>query len=239
MIKIAILDDSDNDRSRMEHITREYFLGSDKAYEVTMFSDSDTLLEELRHKQYYDVFLLDMEMPQRTGLETAHEIRMIYMEPIIVYVTNHVEYAIEAYEVNAFRYIPKIMLEEKLPQAYDALLPRLDEIDQRTYSIETEDGVLKILYRNIYYIYKEKKRIVIVHRDGQCRQRKLLQEIYEELHSEEYIYIYKGCIVNMLHILSREKEGLRMRDGAVLAVSRPRQREVREKLFSYWGKQKA
>lgn len=81
MIKIAILDDSDNDCSRIEHITREYFLGSDKAYEVTTFSDSDTLLEELLHKQYYDVFLLDMEMPERTGLETAHEIRMIYMEP--------------------------------------------------------------------------------------------------------------------------------------------------------------
>lgn len=239
MVKIAILDDSDQDRSRMEKITNQYFAGNGKTCEITLFSESGPLIYELKHKQYYDLFLLDVEMGETSGLETARDIRMIYMEPIIIYVTNHVEYAIDAYEVNAFRYIPKIMLEEKLPRAYDALLPRLDLIDRRIYEAKTEGKIEKILYRNIYYIRKDKKDIVIVHREGETRERNTLQKIFETLHSEEFIYIDKGCIVNILHVLNCRQGEIRMRDESILTVSRPRKREVKEMIFTYWRERKA
>lgn len=238
MVRIAILDDSDQDRSRMDHITKQYFMENSKPYEVSQFSKSSALLDALLHKKYYDLFLLDVEMQEISGLEIARKIRMIYMEPIIIYVTNHVEYAIEAYEVNAFRYIPKVMLEEKLPMAFQALLPKLDLIDQRTYEVETENRIEKILYRNIFYIQKDKKDIVIVHRGGKSRERKTLREIFEVLHSAEFIYIDKGCIINILHVQNCKRDGVYMRDGITLAVSRPRQREVREEIFAYWREQK-
>ena len=47
----------------------------------------------------------------------AREIRKYYFDPFIIYITDHVEYSPEAFEVNAFRYIPKIKLQEKLPEA--------------------------------------------------------------------------------------------------------------------------
>lgn len=82
---------------------------------------------------YKGIFLVHSSIYEKTSgaymYRVAKEIRQYYNEPIIVYVTNHVEYAIQAFEVNAFRYIPKALLREKLAEAYDVLLPKLDQLD--------------------------------------------------------------------------------------------------------------
>lgn len=51
-------------------------------------------------------------MPGENGIEAAREIRRFYPDPIIMFITNFVDYAIEAYEVNTYRYIPKECLKE-------------------------------------------------------------------------------------------------------------------------------
>lgn len=236
MVRIAILDDTESERKRIETIIRGYFnkKGTEYEYEISLFSGSEALYIELEDKKYFDLFLLDMELPGCNGLQVAQVIRDYYMEPFIIYVTNHMEYAIEAFEVNAYRYIPKVMINEKLPEALDALLPKIVQLDKRAYIVEWESGVEKILYRNIYYIRKEGKYINIVHRSGESRIRKTLQEIVAELNSEEFFYIDKGCVVNIRHILSCQKGQVNMRDHTILPLSRPRYQAVKEKVSAYW-----
>lgn len=234
MIRIAILDDSESDCLRIEKIAKEYFEKIQKPCEITVFKQSDILFLDLRERKYFDFFLLDMEMPDKTGLEVAQEIRQHYLEPVIIFVTNYLEYAIEAYEVNAFRYIPKLILDEKLPQAIEAMLPRIEQLNQRAYVIKKEIRAEKIFYRNIFYVKKDKKEIVIVHRDGESRERKTLQEFYEIAGTEEFFYIDKGCIVNVQHIMSFKKDEVKMRNQTILTVSRPRYHEVQERILAYW-----
>lgn len=236
MVRIAILDDMENDRKKLEAAIRGYFnkKGTEYEYEAALFSESGALYMELEDKKYFDLFLLDMEMPDCSGLQAAQVIRDHYMEPFIFYVTNYVEYAVQAFEVNAYRYIPKVMIEEKLPEALDALLPKIAQLDKRAYIVEWESGVEKILYRDIFYIRKEGKYINIVHRNGERRIRKTLQEIVAELNSEEFFYVDKGCVVNIRHILSCQKGQVNMRDHTVLPLSRPRYRAVKERVAAYW-----
>lgn len=236
MVRIAILDDTESDRKKIEATIRGYFnkKGTEYEYEISLFSGSEALYIELEDKKYFDLFLLDMEMPDCSGLQAAQVIRDYYMEPFIIYVTNYVEYAVRAFEVNAYRYIPKAMIEEKLPEALDTLLPRIALLDKRAYIVEWESGVEKILYRNIYYIRKEGKHINIVHRNGESRIRKTLQEIVAELNSEEFFYIDKGCVVNIRHIISCRKGQVNMRDHTILPLSRPRYQAVKQRVAAYW-----
>lgn len=234
MIRIAILDDMENDRFRIAKITKDYFEKVKKPCEITVFSQSDSLFLDLKEKKYYDFFLLDMEMPDCTGLEVAQEIRQHYLESVIIYVTNYTEYAVDAYEVNAFRYIPKGILEKKLPQAIEAMIPQIEQMDQRAYVIKRDIRAEKIFYRNIFYVKKDKKEIVIVHRDGESRERKNLKDFYEMVNADEFFYIDKGCIVNIQHIMSFQKDELKMRNHTILTVSRPRYHDVQEKIISYW-----
>lgn len=234
MYRVAIIDDNSIDRNRIEILSDEYFSRKQYEYEIKTFERSELMIMELQEGSYYDVFLLDMDMPDKSGLQVAKEIRQYYNEPIIVYVTNHVEYAIQAFEVNAFRYIPKALLREKLAEAYDVLLPKLDQLDKRAYMIESVSGLDKILYRNIFYICKEGKYITIVHRNGESRVRTSLRNVYEELASKEFIYIDKSYIANIEHVTSCQRGQLFMRNDAVLPISRPRYQEVRTAIADYW-----
>lgn len=234
MYRVAIIDDDIMDRSLIKDLSEKYFRQKEYEYEIKTFERSELAIMELQEGGYYDVFLLDMDMPDKTGLQVAKEIRQYYNEPIIVYVTNHVEYAIQAFEVNAFRYIPKALLREKLGEAYDVLLPKIDQLDQRAYIIDSVSGLDKILYRNIFYICKDGKYITIVHRNGESRVRTSLQKVYEELASKEFIYIDKSYIANIEHVTSCQRGQLFMRNDAVLPISRPRYQEVRTEIADYW-----
>ena len=59
----------------------------------------------------------------------------VILDPVFIFVTNHVDYAVDAYEVNTYRYIPKGVLTEKLPQALGTLLPSLQLKEEQYYII--------------------------------------------------------------------------------------------------------
>ena len=75
---------------------------------------------------------------------------------------------------------------------------------------------------------------MIVHRNGESRERKTLQEFYGETDPEEFFYVDKGCVVNARHIMSFRRGELSMRNQDILAVSRPRFHDVQERIIAYW-----
>lgn len=118
-------------------------------------------------EEQFDIYILDAEMPVKNGIEVAKEIRKLYPEPVIIYVTNHLNYAVEAYEVNTYRYIAKDTMEKGLNAAYETLLPILLAKEERYYIVKKRSELEKIAYSDIFYVKKEGKCAVIVHRNGE------------------------------------------------------------------------
>ena len=111
MIRIAILDDEKADLEKEEQITRQYFYNRQAESEIATYQSVEWFLLGLTEEQF-DIYILDAEMPVKNGIEVAKEIRKLYPEPVIIYVTNHLNYAVEAYEVNTYRYIAKDTMED-------------------------------------------------------------------------------------------------------------------------------
>ena len=65
-----------------------------------------------------DVIFLDMQMPGKTGVELIEEVSAL---PDVVFVTAHDEYAIKAFEVNAFDYLLKPVSPERLAETIKKL----------------------------------------------------------------------------------------------------------------------
>ena len=94
----------------------------------------------------------------------------------------------------------------------------------------------KIPCREILYIQREGKNASIVSEHGISTVRKSLQQVFEELSAEEFIYIDRGCIVNIIHIM-QIKEGMAvLKNGVSLPVSRSHLQEVKERINTYWGR---
>lgn len=236
MIRIAALDDREEWLKTEEEITKKYFKECDEEYLFCSYSNVNKFLLDLDEGIYFDIYLLDIEMPETNGIKVAREIKKVCLDSFIIYITGYIEYAVEAFEVNAYRYIPKKMLEEKLPEAYHSLKPKLVREEGPYYIIQTSSRLEKLEQKEIYYLQKDKKYVIFTHKDGTSKERVTLDEANRELEEESFVRIDKGCIVNLRHIMKLENRSVKMRDGAYLPVSQPQLAIVKRRIAEYWRK---
>lgn len=232
-MRIAALDDDKEWIETEREITVEHF--QEEKYKFRGYLSAKELLSDIEEEEF-DIFLLDMELPDGNGLETARAVKRKQEKAVIIFVTNYVEYAVEAFEVNAFRYIPKKLLKEKLPEAYEAVRKRIEQRTESYFIIQTETRLEKIPKDQIYYMTKEKKYVNIIHKAGQSRIRASLDQVQKSLDSDCFLRIDKGCVVNIEHVMSLEKYQVRMRNGIELTVSHPQLKNVKIKIAEYWSR---
>lgn len=235
MLKVAIVDDDSTIRKRIDEIVKQYMDAITEPCQIREYGGTENLMLDLEQGAYFDLFLLDVEMPNMTGLDMARAIRRYYPDPAIIYITNHMQYAYEAFEVNAFRYISKDRLEEKLREALELVIPRVQEQEKSCYIIRYYQDIQVLLLRDIYYMEKKGKYVIFHHSRGESRDRKTLKEVLKEIASEDFIEVGRDYAVNVRHLIAVENRELILRGNLVLPVSRYRVEALREKMMEYWG----
>ena len=173
-------------------------------------------------------------MPQMNGLDLAKKIRASAQATYLVFITSYLQYAVEGYEVKAFSYIPKNLLEEKLEATLLGIFGEMQEKNEKYYFVETNSRFERIEYKEIIDVYKNNKNAVFVLKDREVPVRKTLQEVFLQLDSEEFICIERGYIVNIEHIIKLENKEITLRNGKKFQVGRTHIREVKETIHGYW-----
>lgn len=233
MVRVAIVEDEVEVGKHIESIVREYFKGSGEKNEVKYYQYPRELLWDMQEKDYYDIFLLDIEM-SINGMEVAKVIRDMYLEPYIVFVTSYVKYSVKGYEYGAYRYIIKEEIDEKLPCAMKAMCKELQGRVYRQYVIESSSKVEKLDYKDIFFIYIDGKYSYFRTRRGTSRVRKSLIRVYGELDASEFVYADKSHIVNLQHVMALKDGILEMRNDERITVSVPQMKKMKETISKYW-----
>lgn len=108
MLKIAICDDEPMFGNKLELILLENAKKEQIQINIDVYQSGTSLLKGMWEDAVsYDIIFLDIEMDGMDGLETAKEIRKKNELVLLIYVTSHKSYAIEAYEVQPFRFVVK------------------------------------------------------------------------------------------------------------------------------------
>ncbi len=87
----------------------------------------------------------------------------------IIFITSHVEYAIDAFELSIFRYVPKDDIEKRLVPAIRDAVKLIELEDGKAYTIRTNSRLKKIPFREIYYIERDGKNASISTAGGGSR----------------------------------------------------------------------
>ncbi|HIZ22513.1 MAG TPA: LytTR family DNA-binding domain-containing protein [Candidatus Blautia faecigallinarum] len=236
MIKIAICDDEEKAVALAERIVKDSLRVCGIGYEITAYTKSSNLLDDITDDGFfYDLILLDIEMPGISGMEIPQKIKGFLPNIRIIFVTSHMEYAIDAFELSIFRYVPKNNLKTKLAAAVtDAA--RLIQLEAgQEYVISTSNRMEKIPYKDIYYIRREGKNASIISCTGISKVRKSLQQVFDELNGPEFLFIDRGCIVNIIQIMRVSGDTVVLKNGEKLPVSRSHLQEVKNKINQFWG----
>ena len=237
-IRIAIIDDDENSREQIKTITEKTLSEQNQNCFVKTYASAIDLLMDLENGVYYGAFLVDVEMPKMTGRELARKIQKYYADATIIFVTDYVQYSPGAFEVNAFRYIMKRDLHEKLPMALKKMIPRLENKATGCYIIRRYLDAEVLLYREIFYIKKEGKNVVFCHTHGESSERKSLIKIAEELPQGQFVEVSRGYLVNASYVMALKNKELIMRNGDRIPVARKNIEDILERIAAYWNSEK-
>lgn len=234
MLQIAICDDETLLLNEIQRTTEDCLVKQHVFPVLSAYTDGKALLYDIQDGKFFDLLLLDIEMPDISGMELARRIHALLPDALIIFVTAHYKYAVDAYELQIFRYIPKNQLKERLPHALKDAVLLLEIQNTDSYIINSQNRLERIPFKEIFYIEKQGKNALFHTASGTRRIRKSLAEVFNELHSEEFYFIERGFIVNLRHISSISRTDCILTDETHLPISQSRLAEFKKKLNKYW-----
>jgi DNA-binding LytR/AlgR family response regulator len=115
---------------------------------VKAYNNPQLFLEEISSTEF-DLCILDVEMPGMSGLQVANLLRG---EPVI-FATAYKEYAAEAFDLDAIDYIRKPIQKERLEQAIQKAVKRIDSSQTKGFiQVNTDKGKTLIYFNELGFI---------------------------------------------------------------------------------------
>ena len=91
----------------------------------------------------YDIAILDIDMGDFSGIDLAWRLRKEKPGIVIIFLTNFIQYAPEGFEVQAFRYLLKTNMQERLVSYFEDAVKEVVRKKQ-IITIRTIEFTLKI-----------------------------------------------------------------------------------------------
>ena len=186
----------------------------------------------------YDVVFLDVEMPGMTGLEVARLVLDRPNRPLIVFVTAHAHYALEAFAVEAFDYLVKPVDPERLARVVGRLArERRPEAPVEKIPVVSAGKTVLLDYDAVHYVEADGDYSRVHTFDHSYLCTSSLRELEDMLPSTRFARIHRSHLVNLAKVAAVRRAGpdrIRLALGdeqrTELDVARRQSRALRERL---------
>mgnify|MGYP001580935939 CR=1 FL=1 len=228
MIKIAICEDEKDQQELLKEHIYQIFKELSIKYKLEIFNSGEELLENYSNDT--DVILLDIQMGQINGMDTARKIRTLDNKVEIIFITSLIEYALDGYEVRAYRYLIKPVKYENLKEN---IINCIKEIDiKNKYIIVKEQGnLMKLDINEITYVEVQKETITIHTLNKVYKINGTMTNIEKEIDCSRFFRCHKSFLVNLEHVKSIKQYVLVLENSEEVPVSRYRFKETKDKFF--------
>ena len=153
MLSIAICDDEAWYVQQTANFAREYLHSRPElSGQIHTFPCGQALLNKVEETGGFDLYLLDIIMPELNGIQTGQQLRELGNGGEIIYLTTSSDYAIDSYSVRAFFYLLKPIQKERLFEVLDAAVEKLNHRRQKAIVVTTRDGPRRLLLDQILYV---------------------------------------------------------------------------------------
>ncbi|HEY1480519.1 MAG TPA: response regulator [Gaiellales bacterium] len=192
----------------------------------------------------YDVVFCDISMPELTGIDAARELAAWPRRPLVVFVTAHQDYAVQAFSVDGFDYLLKPVSEERLARTVARLHaarrgqpsrssgPALEKVP-----VARRGEAVLLDHDDVYWAEANGDATRVATFDEVLPSGQSMRELEDMLPSARFFRIHRRYLVNLQRVARLElaESGrwvvhLSDRDATTLEVARRQTRALKQHL---------
>lgn len=241
-MKIMLCDDDTEDLQDMEGLVKRYWQRRGLPVpEIYLTQSSSELILRIKEGEYYDIYLLDIMMAERDGIDVARAVREAGRKSIIVYVTSSPEFALGAFGVYASGYLLKPVAEETFCECMDYALNRIFPSVESAISIKSKNGIVNINTGQLMYVQNVSRVMRICMADGEVIESVYIRQPFEEelkelLKNVRFIQPHKSFVINLDYVEKLLLHDFVMRGGTVIPISRKNLTVTKKRYLEYLSK---
>ncbi len=234
MLRTAVCDDEREALQKIEAAIHRAGGG----FQTVKYLSALSLCEDVESGRLFDIVLLDVEMPELSGLEAAKRIRAACPSAAILFLTSHTEFPLvkEGYKVGALRYVCKLEMETALPEALSAAAASCREKASAYLTLTWRSTGVRVPLSEIRTIRRTGRTLEIdTEKQGRLYDPRSLKDMLETLGDSRFLYASRNTAVNLDQVQKLTKTGLVMKNGEEVAVSRKLLPQVKAAILRVWG----
>ena len=234
MIKIAVCDDDATFISKtLKYALAAAIKASELTPDVKFFTDGTLLLKEFQNGIYYDIIILDIDMPKINGKDLAAKLREIDMSFFLAFITAYPDEIANTipYRINAF--IPKDGDATKYSAELTRVFTEYQRIKPERELIEVNQNgemiFITVPLNFIFWFNFSEKIITMKTVLGEYTlSERVFSKIAEKYIDKGFFKVHRNILANLKKIRSVGESSVTLDDGENLPLSRRKRKALLE-----------
>ena len=218
---MLICDDDARFAARVEQLVRACLGQREIPAEIVVCTRGEEALA-VPDLELYQVALLDVDLDTMNGISLGRQLRERSPEICLIYISAYLEFALEGYTVNAYRYLLKRDIARTLPKCLDDLLAALTD-QRKTLTVHHNRTETEIPLDQIYYLESDLRQINVygdIARQPICTYYGKIADLPPMLYENGFLQVSRSDVVNMKYVRSIRSYRALLKNGVELSVSR-------------------
>jgi len=195
MFNFVLCDDNLNILNKLSKLLESIFIKNNFEANISFISDNAEEVLSYINSNKADVLVLDIDLKSNmSGLELAEKIRKDNKDCYLIFSTGHLEYAMMAYKLKTFDYLPKPITYERLEETITRLFNDINGLPKKYIKIDTKNTLID--ENKIQYIKRDGMKL-IYHTENKDYEAYSSFNKMQNLLPNNFVRCHKSYVVNI------------------------------------------
>lgn len=233
-LTIALCDDDTLMLKVIASTLKSTLLKLNVSTDIYMFSSPQKLIDDLRFRQF-DLFMLDIDMPEMDGLALGSILRNAGIVTPIIYLSAMEDRVYESFETRPFTFIRKSKFVDEISGVMKRFVESIDgsslsrlviqETNNRTISLE--------LFRVLYFESEIKsQKVFLLNQPQPLHIRCTMNYLDDSLKEHGFLRSHRSFLINCKYIQYIEHDKIYLTTGDTVPLGRSKADEFMEKYLN-------
>lgn len=236
MISIAICDDEHEVLYELKQNINTFLKNT--SVKISTFSSANELISAAEDSSF-DIYILDVIMPELNGIELGMKLRQNGDKGVIIYLTSSPEYAVMSYDTGAFFYLLKPVDNDKLQSVLSRSVKEIEGKRKQGIAVKMSDGIKFLRFDDIMYAELKERAVCYTLGDGShvkshCLRVPFREACYALLQDNRFALCGASFCVNLGFIKALEKNFIVFKNDTKLSLPQRAVSNLNTQWLDFW-----